>query len=80
MHPISALPLNQEAVISDLTLPQRQRQQFEDLGFTPGSTVRPLHRSPSGNLTAYAVMGSVIALRRCDASHILCDPKGGTVR
>lgn len=74
MNTISSLALGQSAVISRLKLSGRQRQHMEDLGFVPGAPVCPLHRGPSGDPTAYSVMGAVIALRREDASQILCVP------
>ncbi len=74
MNTISSLPLGQSAVISDLRLIGRQRQHMEDLGFLPGALIKPLHRGPSGDPTAYSVMGAVVALRREDASQILCTP------
>ena len=80
MRNITQLALGQKAVISSLSCTGRQRQHMEDLGFIPGTIVRPLHHSPSGDPTAYQVMGAVIALRRSDASRIscklLCDPEG----
>ena len=74
MNTISSLSLGQNAVISDLHLVGRQRQHMEDLGFLPGALIKPLHRGPSGDPTAYSVMGAVIALRQEDASQILCTP------
>ena len=77
MHTIETLPLGQEAVISRLCCTGRQRQHMEDLGFVPGTSVRPLYRSPSGDPTAYAVMGAVIALRSADARLVFCTPCEG---
>ena len=74
MRNITQLALGQEAVISSLSCTGRQRHHMEDLGFIPGTIVRPLHHSPSGDPTAYQVMGAVIALRSSDASQISCKP------
>ena len=41
-----------------------------DLGIVPGTVIRALHRSPSGDPAAYSVLGSVVALRDSDASKI----------
>ena len=80
MNTISSLALGQEAIISQLQLSGRQKQHMEDLGFVPGASVRPLHRSPSGDPTAYSIMGAVIALRQEDARHILCTSDEGRSR
>lgn len=42
-----------------------------DLGIVRGSEIKPLHKSPMGNLTAYLIKGTVIALRDSDTKNIL---------
>ncbi len=80
MNSISTLALGQKAVISQLECSGRLRQHIEDLGFVPGTAIRPLHRSPAGDPTAYDVMGAVVALRKDDACRILCHPEGSDDR
>lgn len=46
------------------------RRMF-DLGIIRGSEIKALHKSPTGNLTAYFIKGTVIALRDSDAKNIL---------
>ena len=46
-------------------------RRLRELGFVPGNMVRALFRAPSGDPTAYAVCGTVIALRRSEAENIL---------
>lgn len=67
---LAALPLYGRAYIDTLDIPGDLRRRLLDLGFTPGNLVTPLFRSPLGDPTAYAVMGSIIALRRADAEAI----------
>ena len=55
-----------EAVDTALSLKQR----LYDIGLVPGTKVKVVHQSPSGNPRAYLVRGSVIALRNCDAEKI----------
>ena len=51
------------------------RRRLSDLGFTVGTTVSCLFRSPLGDPTAYNVKGAVIALRREDADTIVTEIK-----
>ncbi len=67
---LAASPLCERVYINQLTVTGDLRRRLLDLGFTPGNTVVPLFRSPLGDPTAYAVMGSIIALRRKDAEGI----------
>ena len=52
----------------DTTGPLRRR--LLDLGFLPGAAVAALQEGPWGDPVAYGVLGSVVALRRCDAAAI----------
>ncbi len=42
-----------------------------DLGIVSGTKIKAIHKSPMGNLTAYFIKGTVIALRDSDAKNIL---------
>ncbi len=46
------------------------RRRLQDLGLIPGTAVRCVQRSPSGDPAAYLIRGAVIALRRGDAEKI----------
>lgn len=46
------------------------KQRLYDIGLVPGTKVKSVHQSPSGNPRAYFVRGAVIALRNCDAEKI----------
>lgn len=46
------------------------KQRLYDIGLVPGTTIKVVHQSPSGNPRAYLVRGAVIALRNCDAEKI----------
>ena len=61
-----------EAVDTALSLKQR----LYDIGLVPGTKVKVVHQSPSGNPRAYLVRGSVIALRNCDAEKIIVRDDG----
>ena len=53
-----------------LTTAGPMRRRLLDLGFVPGAAVECLFRNAGGSLTAYAVRGAVMALRRQDAGGI----------
>lgn len=51
------------------------RRRLMDLGFTSGATIRPFLRTFAGDPRAYEVRGTLIALRRDQAAHVLVRPK-----
>ena len=70
MTPLHYLPKGWTTTISSLTAKGATRRRLMDLGFTEGSTVTAIRKSPLGDPTAYLIRGSVIALRQEDASQI----------
>lgn len=60
------------AVNTQLSLKQR----LYDIGLVPGTKIKVVHQSPSGNPRAYLVRGAVIALRNCDAQNICVRVEG----
>lgn len=68
---LASLPLGECGVVGALTADGVQRRRMLDLGLVEGATVEALHKSPSGDPTAYSIMGAVIALRKEDAKKIL---------
>lgn len=51
--------------------------RLRDLGFTEGSRITFVYKSPLGDPLAYRVRGALIALRRKDASLVtVCLPEG----
>ena len=59
------------AVILELTAAEPLRRQLQEAGFTAGTKVSCLLRSPLQDPTAYLVRGGAIALRREDADTII---------
>lgn len=64
------MELGQEGVVVAVTAPEPMCRRLMDMGFTRGASVRALYRAGSGDPTAYAVRGAVIALRACDAREV----------
>ena len=70
MFPLSRLPLGKSARILSLSAPDPLRGRLLDLGFVPGSEIRPLFTAPMGDPRAYLVCDTVIALRQRDAATV----------
>ncbi|WP_298481705.1 FeoA domain-containing protein [uncultured Ruminococcus sp.] len=74
VRPLCALQRGETAVIEALYLHGAMRHRLQDLGWIPGTRIQRLQTAGSGDPTAYAVRGAVIALRRCDAKLVLVYP------
>ena len=70
MFPLSRLPLEKTARVISLSAGEPLRGRLMDLGFVPGSEVRPLFAAPMGDPRAYLVCDTVIALRQRDAAAV----------
>ncbi len=68
---LSELHPGEKSYITALEDGKPLNRRLMDLGFTVGTPVRCLYRSLLGDPTAYALKGTVIALRREDASGVL---------
>jgi DtxR family transcriptional regulator, Mn-dependent transcriptional regulator len=55
------------------------RRRLMDLGFTDGARIRPFLKTFAGDPRAYEVRGTLIALRRDQAAHVLVRPLSGSV-
>lgn len=70
MPKLSAVPIGASARILEICEHAPIAGRVKDLGFTRGARVQCLFASPAGNPRAYAVRGSVVALRNEDAALI----------
>lgn len=68
---LSSLPVGKLGVIIDLLNKGDNRRRFLDLGLTPNTIIKVERLSPSGNPIAYKIRGTILALRKDDASKIL---------
>ena len=69
--PLSEVPLGRKAKISQILCEREYKRRLLDLGLAENTYVVPLFRSIGGGLTAYAVRGSVIAVRKENANQIM---------
>ncbi len=70
---LSDLPHGEAAEVVDLD-DQCQgfsRRRLMDLGFTEGAAIRPVLRTFAGDPRAYEIRGTVVAVRRDQAAHVL---------
>ena len=74
MLPLNQLPVGNTAFVIQLNAAGTIRRRLMDLGFTEGTAVKCVRRSPAGDPTAYLVRGAVIALRREEAAQIIMSP------
>lgn len=72
--PLHELPLGQPAMVMALQAPGSIRRRLLDLGLVPGTKVKAVLRSPSGDPVAFSVRGTVIALRDSEGRSILVRP------
>ena len=70
MIPLSRLPIDREARILSLSAEEPLQSRLMDLGFVPGSSIRPLYAAPLGDPRAYLICETVIALRQRDAATV----------
>lgn len=77
---LSALAHSQDAEVVNLddACQGFSRRRLMDLGFTPGARIRPALRTFAGDPRAYEIRGTLIALRRDQASQVLVRPLGTT--
>ena len=76
---LTALPTGRTAVIHKLddALQGFTRRRLLDLGLTPGTDIKAQYAGFLGDPVAFKVRGSLIALRRDQARHVLIRTNGG---
>ena len=67
---LNSVPLGEKCVVESLLSNGTHRRRLLDLGFTKGTVVEVVQKSPFGSLRAYEIRGAVIALRTEDTSKV----------
>lgn len=70
MTTLNKISTGEFAVVLSIDTELSLKQRLYDIGLVPGTKIKVVHQSPSGNPRAYLVRGAVIALRNCDADKI----------
>ena len=74
---LSELETGKKAKVTDILNDKKiDKQRLFDLGVIPGTEICALYASPSGNITAYLIRGTVFALRSDTASKIIIKADG----
>lgn len=68
---MSELKTGQRGTVTEMLNGGEMRRRLLDLGFMHGSTVICAAISPLGDPTAFYIKGTVVAIRKKDASNIL---------
>lgn len=68
---LAGLKKGSDAVILDVGGHPVLRARLQEMGFTPGCTVKLVARAPFGGPLAFQVRGSTVALRRADAESVV---------
>ena len=69
-YTLAALSVGETGIVYGLNTEEGMCRRLWDMGLVDGTVVRCLFRAPSGDPTAYAVRGAVLALRRRDAAAV----------
>ena len=67
MITLDCLPLNKQGKIIKLHCNGDIRRRLLDLGIIPGTIIKPVLKSPSGDPRAFEVRGTLLAIRSEDA-------------
>lgn len=70
---LNTIPLNQLATVNSLNCTSSIKRRLLDLGLIEGANVIPILQSPAGELTAYEIRGTIIAIRTEDAKNIIVE-------
>ena len=76
MTTLNKISTGEYTVVSAVDTQLSLKQRLYDIGLVPGTRVKVVHQSPSGNPRAYLVRGAVVALRNCDAEKIFVRDDG----
>lgn len=70
---LNTIPLNQLVTINSLNCTGSIKRRLLDLGLIDGANIIPILQSPAGELTAYEIRGTVIAIREEDTKKIIVE-------
>jgi len=68
---LSELCVDHTAEVSHFMEDREINERLRDLGIIEGTKIRCVLKGKQGDPSAYLIRGAVIALRRCDACHIM---------
>ena len=63
--------LDKECIIISINNNSKIKERLTDLGFIKGTNIQKVLTSPFGGISAYYLLGTLIALRNIDAKEIM---------
>ena len=63
--------LNKKCVVVDVNDLSSIKRRFNDIGIIPGISIMRVLDGPFGGISAYSVLGSLIAIRDVDAKDVI---------
>ena len=76
MHTLCDVELYGEVEVQEVTCQGSIKRRLLDLGIMQGAIIKPMLENASKNMRAYLVKGTLIALRREEASAIYVQKRG----
>lgn len=73
MKNLTELKVGEGAKVKKLIAKNNIRRRLQDIGLVEGVQVTSLFKSPSGDPTAYQIIGTVIDIRNDDAKMVLVE-------
>ena len=73
MVSLSNIELDSKCKILNLDVNKNILRRFLDIGLIPGAVVRKILNSPFGGISAYSIMGTVIAIRDSDLEGVMVE-------
>ena len=67
---LDKLNLNESGNIENINCSPEIKQRFVDLGFIPGCKIKPVLTSISGNIRAYYIKDTLLAIRDTESCNI----------
>ena len=73
MSTLDLLPIEKDAIVTELKCNGAIRRRLLDLGIVKGTKIKSIFKSPAGDPTAFEIRGTILALRKEDASLIMIE-------
>ena len=70
MQKLNELKLGEECIVECVKARDNIKKRFLDIGLVRGTKIRIILTSPDGNMVAYLIKGTVIAIRKDDTKDI----------
>lgn len=68
---LSDIKIGESAFIKKVNVDNSIKRRLLDIGITPGTKIKSVLKNFNGNLTAYSIKGTLIAIREEEANNIL---------